>query len=216
MDEGFIATTFETTTTAITFNDVVISNPTTSALNSVYSIDFVPEADIPENGILIIEVPRTLEMTPDNVRSSGSCVGTVECIEVVAADPNDPNSMGYIKIRVKDRIIADRPFTFDLGGVRNPRNTAPSTNFIINSFDESAGVSAQIGKGTGANIEMSELAPIEKFSGTTDGTRNGSINKYTFSITSQIALEDGDKLTFDLPDQIKPPESSLLLDCQEV
>lgn len=63
---------------------------------------------------------------------------------------------------------------------------------------------------------MDKLADIEKFSGTTDGTRNGSINKYTFSITSQIALEDGDVLTFDLPDQIKPPESSLLLDCQEV
>lgn len=194
MDQGYIDATFEATTTAITFNDVGISNPTTSALDSIYSISFEPEADIPENGIIIIEVPQTLEMTPDNVRSSGSCVGTVECIEVIAADLSDPTSMGYIKIRVKDRIIADRPFVFDLGGVRNPRNTAPSTNFIINSFDESAGVSAQIGKGTGANVKMSELADIEKFSGTTDGTRNGSINKYTFSITSQIALEDGDRL----------------------
>ena len=63
---------------------------------------------------------------------------------------------------------------------------------------------------------MTELAPILEFSGTSSGTRNGSTNKYTFSILSEVALMDGDQLIFTLPDQIKPPESSLLLDCQAI
>ena len=61
---------------------------------------------------------------------------------------------------------------------------------------------------------METLSPIDKFSGKNSDSRNGQQNTYTFAVDVDFALEEGDKLEFTLPDQIKPPENSILLNCQ--
>ena len=99
VDTGYSGTTFVATTTILEFNDIRIKDPVTSGIDSIYTLDFMPGAGIPENGFMEIMVPPTLSMTSSNVKSSGSCKVDVICLDVIErVDPNDPMSYGKILV----------------------------------------------------------------------------------------------------------------------
>ena len=117
------------------FEKVDVSNSVTSGDESVYAISFIPDAKIPEDGYIFIEVPPSIELIPDNVKSSGSCKKDVQCEEVIVKMfPLEEDSYGQIIIKVKEEIPANAEYVFELGGVVNPRNTALSDIFVVNSF----------------------------------------------------------------------------------
>lgn len=129
-----------------------MSNPVTLGSDSIFTLEIIPEASIPVDGFLYIQVPPSLRMIPNQVKSEGSCRSKVQCLEVIEnIFFDDPSSPGQIKIMVKDKEIpAGEKFIFELGGVRNPRSTESTGNFVVNSFDTDD--LSQIGKGQGPNV----------------------------------------------------------------
>ena len=195
VDEGSTSTSFEAESTDIKFTGkpIEISSPVTYGEDSIYRIVFTPTASVPADGFLYIEVPSQIELNESRVQSSGSCASTVNCLEVIPQQfADDPDSPGIIKVKLIDEIKADVEFVFELGGVTNPRNTARTDGFVINSFDVDD--VSQIGKGQGSGVQMKDLAALSGFSGTTDRENlvNGQVNQYTFSILSEIELQPGD------------------------
>ena len=49
--------------------------------------------------------------------------------------PLEDDSYGQITIKTKKEYYADVEYTFEFGGITNPRNTEKTDVFVINSFD---------------------------------------------------------------------------------
>lgn len=183
VDIGEIDESFVATTTQITIDSVDVSDPMTNGVESIYTVSFTLEAGVPEDGYLFIDIPKTVIMNADNVRSSGSCAlaDTIICEEVIEdMFPGSEDTYGTITIKTKEQFFANVPYSLDFGGITNPRNTERSEIFVINSFDNDK--IQQIGKGEGGNVKMTDLAPIDKFSGKNSDSRNGQSNTYAFAV----------------------------------
>ena len=90
-------------------------------------------------------------------------------------------------------------------GVNNPRNFAPTGQFLIYTYDQDQ--ISEIDAGFNINTAMSVPASITNFSVLPSNFTNGVINTYTFTITTQVVFVNGDKIQFVVPKQITLPAS---------
>jgi len=63
---------------------------------------------------------------------------------------------------------------------------------------------------------MSAPADLQSFSARPSSLVNGQLNNYTFSIQSNLTIANGDKVSFNLPAELIPPENSSLTICTGV
>ena len=139
VDTGVIENSFEATTSLITLSPITVTNSVTSGTTSYYTIIFNPEASVPENGIVTIQVPPTIVIDKDKVTAESSFAdGTKpQFIDIQPKiDPGDPNSPGLLTYLVNEEIKGGYDHTFILGGVDNPRTNKKTGNFVINTFSD--------------------------------------------------------------------------------
>lgn len=89
-------------------------------------------------------------------------------------------------------------------GVTNPRTLQQTGKFLIRTFDSKGN---QIDQGFEVSTKMTKMNEIESISVVSGSDVNGNWTDYTFSMSSKFKLMPGDKVSYQFPPGIKPPQS---------
>lgn len=101
--------------------------------------------------------------------------------------------------------------TVQMGGLTNPRSFKPTDLFVVTTLDTD-GVS-EIDDGFNKPATMSIIGEITTVDITPSNFINGEINTYTFTISSPIPIEMGDRLKFKFPKELTPPSDKEEMAC---
>jgi hypothetical protein len=87
VDSGTSSGSFTPTSGAITGIPIVVTSPSTSGIDSSYTLVFTADSSIPKNGFIHIQMPDRVGLRPSEVLSDGACTSdTLTCTEV---DPDE-------------------------------------------------------------------------------------------------------------------------------
>jgi hypothetical protein len=89
-----------------------------------------------------------------------------------------------------------------IGGAVNPRTTAKTGDFTIETFDSKGN---QIDKGYNTSTRMTQVNKIKNMSVQSGSQENGVFTDYTFSLQTNYPLSPGDVLSYKFPSDIMPP-----------
>ena len=83
VDSGTKAESFTPVSGDITGEPIVITNPLTSGIDSVYTLVFKADSSIPKNGFIHVYMPERVGLRPSEVLSDGACTTeTLTCTDV--------------------------------------------------------------------------------------------------------------------------------------
>ena len=130
VDKGTSKTSFIANSGKIisTTPQIDIDNPTNSAKDVTYTLNFKMEDAIPKSGYIRVKFPDTVRLVPPTTRSQGSC-RTYNCPIV---------EEGMIQFLLQDGLAANTPQKLVIGGVINPRSFKPTGEFIMETLDTDA------------------------------------------------------------------------------
>ena len=182
--------------------EIVANTPNNNAVLNTYTFQMQFESSVPPAGYIEVILPPEIVLQPSTTLSSGSCK-QYTCVDVTESS---------LRFLIPERINKGDVHTLSVGGIRNPRSFAPTSDFTMRTFDID-GVHL-IDVGYSSAVEMTVAGPITSFSMEASDFENGIVNTYTFSIQAQIAVIVGDKFTFTLPEEMEPPVDASAMDCQ--
>ena len=167
--------------------EIVANTPNNNAVLNTYTFQMQFESSVPPAGYIEVILPPEIVLQPSTTLSSGSCK-QYTCVDVTESS---------LRFLIPERINKGDVHTLSVGGIRNPRSFAPTSDFTMRTFDID-GVHL-IDVGYSSAVEMTVAGPITSFSMEASDFENGIVNTYTFSIQAQIPVIVGDKFTFTLP-----------------
>jgi len=177
-----------------TADSLVVSNPQTYAKDSTWTIKFKAEHAIPNQGYIKLKMPSEVELMTDSTMSGGICAKW-SC-------PSADAKKDELWILVPQTIPAGDETIIEIMGVQNPRTFKPTGVFTITTYADKISV---IDEGFNVGTKMTIPGQLVSFSSTAGSETNGELNKYIFSIITEIPLKDDDKLSYKLPAELDPP-----------
>ena len=105
---------------------------------------------------------------------------------------------------------ANEDFRLQVSGIRNPRVALKEFMFSFESFDSLGYVIDRSRDSQMFSVAMTEIGQLQLISAGMDNQTNGATTKYNLRIYPNTPLESGDRLTFNLPDELRLPTKSVL------
>jgi hypothetical protein len=105
-------------------------------------------------------------------------------------------------ILVPVTVPANEETVIEVKGVQNPRTFKQTGTFTITTYADKVSV---IDEGFNVGTKMTIPGQLSSFSSRPSDETNGKLNKYEFSIKTEIPLKDEDKLSYKLPAEVGPP-----------
>jgi hypothetical protein len=97
--------------------------------------------------------------------------------------------------------------TIKLMEMRNPLSTSETSSIEVYTMDTNSYAIDSVT--SGLTLTVSTINEITSFAVSSDSTVNGAEATYTFEVTTNTPLSDGDKFTATFPSEISPPSSSV-------
>lgn len=104
---------------------IKVTNDITSGINSIYSLTFIPNGTIEIGGTIVVKVPQEIVLNSSAVSSVGSCTDGFSCSVI-------GQTITYTASKV---VPSQAPFVLNIGGAVNPRTTAQTGQFNLDTFD---------------------------------------------------------------------------------
>jgi len=171
--------------------------------NTIYTLNFRCDHTVPTNGYISVTIPDDITLNTSSARSNGSC-GTFSC-----SLSSDEKTISFKS--TLGELPGETDLTIQIGGVTNARSTRTSGLFSISTYDTDQ--TSLIDEGSDMTVQMTIPGELNDFSVVPTNTTNGALTTYTYSFSTSIPIEDGDVISFTVPDQIENPSSSSSADC---
>lgn len=139
-------------------------------------------------------MPSEVELLVDSTMSGGIC-SKWSC-------PRADAKKDELWILVPVTVPAGVTTEIEIVGVLNPRTFKQTGTFTVTTYADKVSV---IDEGFNVGTKMTIPGQLKSFSSTPADETNGMLNKYEFSIITEIPLKDNDKLSFKLPAEVGPP-----------
>ena len=121
VDTLALSTSFTGTTGVISSSkDMEISNPVTNGLDSIYTLTFITENDIPANGFIQVIAPSQITIDINTTKAKGTCA-VRKCTE--------QTTRTQIVYLIDEQTPAGTEIEILIGGMVNPRSFQPSDLF---------------------------------------------------------------------------------------
>lgn len=172
-EKSFTALTGAVTTT----EGVEVTNAQVYGTDSIYTLTFQTENDIPANGFIKVEVPPQIQIDINTVKSKGTCADS-PCTEAT-----NESQVQYLMTAGSK---ANTPIVIKIGGVVNPRSMEITDDFVVTTLDTD-GVS-EIDSGYNKRARMTKVGEIQSVLFVPSSDVNGKENEYTFTMYSPIPI----------------------------
>jgi hypothetical protein len=114
VDTMALPTSFTGTTGVVSSTfPIEITNPINYGSNSIYTLKFITENDIPANGFIRVKAPSQILIDINTTKALGTCA-TSKCTE-----STDKTQIIYL---IPERSIKGTLITVQMGGLTNPRS----------------------------------------------------------------------------------------------